>query len=499
MMQKIGWSLGAALLSVAILSCGGGGGAGTSQGSSAVPTVTTAAISSITATSAAGGGSVTSDGGDVVTARGVCWSTAASPTVGGSHTTDGSGIGSFSSAMTGLSNDTTYHVRAYATNAMGTAYGSDVTFTTANPAITHTLTIAISPASSGTVTTSPGSSPFPAGTMVALSAVPAAGFRFKQWSGTDAADVHSNQITMDKNKSLTAEFEATAGAHWQNLSANLSGLAGKASLGCMSWVSATEGWITSNMTVGGAGEIYHTTNGGLTFTPQATQYYTSAIQMLSATEGYAGGLNGRVYRTTNGGGAWVPIGSIGGTLLSISFPPSSSTGYCSGYSGKIYSITSSGVSAMLTGLASNLSSISFPSAQGWACGGSIIVHYNGSWSTDQSYPSESYNAICMLDNTTGWAVGDEGVIIHTTDGLNWNAQTSPDTLHRTLLDVFFLTASEGWAVGDGGVVLHTTNGGATWTIAADGLTSAMLRCVRFTSATNGYVLGNDGTLLKFAD
>jgi len=98
--------------------------------SATTPTVTTAAISSITATSASSGGNVTSSGGASVTARGVCWSTTANPTTANSKTTNGTGTGSFTSLITGLDPLKTYHVRAYATNSVGTAYGSDVTFET---------------------------------------------------------------------------------------------------------------------------------------------------------------------------------------------------------------------------------------------------------------------------------------------------------------------------------------------------------------------------------
>ena len=94
------------------------------------PTVTTVAISSITSTTASSGGSVTSDGVSPITARGVCWSTFANPTISDSKTTDGTGTGSFTSSITGLNFGTTYHVRAYANNSGGTAYGSDLTFAT---------------------------------------------------------------------------------------------------------------------------------------------------------------------------------------------------------------------------------------------------------------------------------------------------------------------------------------------------------------------------------
>jgi uncharacterized protein (TIGR02145 family) len=95
-----------------------------------MPTLTTTAISSITTTSASSGGNITDDGGAEVTARGVCWGTAANPTVSGSKTNDGTGIGSFTSSISGLTENTLYYVRAYATNSAGTAYGNEVSFTT---------------------------------------------------------------------------------------------------------------------------------------------------------------------------------------------------------------------------------------------------------------------------------------------------------------------------------------------------------------------------------
>jgi len=94
------------------------------------PTVTTTAITGITASTATSGGNVTADGGAAVTARGVCWSTSASPTVADSKTSNASGMGVFTSTLTGLSVATTYHVRAYATNSAGVGYGPEVTFAT---------------------------------------------------------------------------------------------------------------------------------------------------------------------------------------------------------------------------------------------------------------------------------------------------------------------------------------------------------------------------------
>ena len=128
---------------------------------SVLATISTTPISSITSTSAESGGTISSDGGAAITARGVCWSTAQNPTVNDSKTLDGSGTGSFSSSLTGLKPGTTYYVRAYATSIIGTAYGSQLSFTTTSTLPTLSTTevssiTSISAQSGGTITTDGG-------------------------------------------------------------------------------------------------------------------------------------------------------------------------------------------------------------------------------------------------------------------------------------------------------------------------------------------------------
>lgn len=102
-------------------------------------TVVTKPVTNIAQTSVTLNGEVTEDGGAAVTARGFCWGTSENPVVNtnfpNSYSTDGTGTGTFSHALTGLTVGTTYHVRAYAKNSMGTAYGEDLTFTTATYAL----------------------------------------------------------------------------------------------------------------------------------------------------------------------------------------------------------------------------------------------------------------------------------------------------------------------------------------------------------------------------
>lgn len=116
------------------------------------PTVTTTAVTDVTITSATSGGNVTADGGAEVTARGVCWSTSTGPTISGSKTSDGKGTGAFTSSLTGLTQNTKYYVRAYATNSEGTSYGSEVNFTTGQVVVATVTTTAASAVTTTTAT-----------------------------------------------------------------------------------------------------------------------------------------------------------------------------------------------------------------------------------------------------------------------------------------------------------------------------------------------------------
>ena len=97
-----------------------------------LPTVTTTAVFNITNISGSSGGAVTSDGGAALSAWGVCWSTSANPTLANSFSQNMVSSYSFSSILNGLTANTIYYVRAYATNSVGTAYGNEVSFTTDN-------------------------------------------------------------------------------------------------------------------------------------------------------------------------------------------------------------------------------------------------------------------------------------------------------------------------------------------------------------------------------
>lgn len=120
---------------------------------SSIPSVTTSSVSSITTNSAESGGEVTDagTGNCSVSARGVCWNKTGSPDTGDNKTTDGSGTGSYTSSLTGLDANTTYYVRAYATNDNGTDYGDPKSFTTDEPPCSSSPTVTTNDISSITL------------------------------------------------------------------------------------------------------------------------------------------------------------------------------------------------------------------------------------------------------------------------------------------------------------------------------------------------------------
>jgi hypothetical protein len=118
----------------------------------AYSTLTTSSISSVTSTSVNSGGNITSDGGAAVSARGLVYATTSNPTLSNTILIIGSGTGSFSGTLTGLTPNTTYYIRAYATNSAGTGYGNEISFQTLPVAVPTLVTTDASGITQTTVT-----------------------------------------------------------------------------------------------------------------------------------------------------------------------------------------------------------------------------------------------------------------------------------------------------------------------------------------------------------
>lgn len=118
------------------------------------------------------------------------------------------------------------------------------------------------------------------------------------------------------------------------------------------------------------------------------------------------------------------------------------------------------------------------------------------WVPVDSGTSNNLNGTYLLDSGVGFAVGDAGTILKSTDsGATWSGLTSGTT--RSLYDVYFFADAEGVAVGDNGLILRTTNGGASWQSVASGVRDT-LRAVSFSGA-NGICGATSQTILYSTD
>jgi len=147
-----------------------------------IPTLSTSAISNLGSTTATSGGNVSADGGATVTARGVVWSTNPTPVISlSTKTSNGTGTGTFTSSLTSLSPNSTYYVRAYATNSAGTAYGNEISFKTNNNNNNNTVTSSNLTSSTSisikkTWSQQPNGYTYPMNIFVPTGAVPQGGF-----------------------------------------------------------------------------------------------------------------------------------------------------------------------------------------------------------------------------------------------------------------------------------------------------------------------------------
>ena len=147
---------------------------------------------------------------------------------------------------------------------------------------------------------------------------------------------------------------------------------------------------------------------------------------------------------------------------------------------------------------------------GWAAGGSVASNQyltgivrttNGgnNWVFTDIPVISTLTGVFFADQSTGWAVGSNGTIMHSTNGgVNWVQQSCPTS--RLLAKVYFINNSTGWAVGgwnnDGPayLVLKTTNGGTNWVDQSFGGPGYSTESVFFLNDQTGWIGCRDNTL-----
>ena len=272
-----------------------------------LPTLTTIAASLITQTSAQSGGNVTNDGGSTVTARGICWSTSANPTTAiTTKTSDGTGAGAFTSSLTGLIANTAYYVRAYATNNVGTAYGTQISFTTTAATLPTLTTIEASlitqttAQSGGNVTNDGGSTITVKGICWSTAANPTTALTTKTSDGTGTGAFTSNLTGLIANTTYYVRAYATS-----SIGTGYGTQISFTTTATLPTLTTTVASLITQTTSSGGGNI--SSDGGTPITARGVCWSTSAIPTTALTTktsdgtgtgAFASSLTGLIANTT---------------------------------------------------------------------------------------------------------------------------------------------------------------------------------------------------------
>ncbi len=128
----------------------------------------------------------------------------------------------------------------------------------------------------------------------------------------------------------------------------------------------------------------------------------------------------------------------------------------------------------------------------------------GTWEKTDVPTTQSLRSVYFTDSLYGWAVGDTGTIIHTSDGgESWVVQDSQT--ENNIRNVFFLNRNLGWAASwnfegfFGTLILKTTNGGATWTGYPYPENNIFINCILYLDSLNGWMGGSPHAIVKTTD
>jgi len=230
--------------------------------------------------------------------------------------------------------------------------------------------------------------------------------------------------------------------------------------------------------VGSYGAIYHSMDGGKNWSRQVsgTENLLSSITFLNEKRGVISGTYGTLLVTENGGNNWV--------------------------------LQSTGTQEHLLGL------YFLNTDLGWAVGtmGTILHTKDGgkTWAFQREQEDIMLNDVCFVDEKTGWAVGEFGTVLHTRDGgKSWVKQKAKTLFAHeddiwadeplTLYGVKFVDQSRGWVVGMEGVLLRTEDGGKSWIDLRDSTNIKKPLYDVEIKGNRGWIVGSGGNYLFSED
>ncbi|MCW3071267.1 MAG: hypothetical protein JWO44_1157 [Bacteroidetes bacterium] len=266
------------------------------------------------------------------------------------------------------------------------------------------------------------------------------------------------------------------------------------------FITANSGW-----TVGTAGTILHTANGGASWVAQNSGVTKTlfSVRFTSATEGWAVGRDETILHTTNAGATWTATFGTPGVNYSSVFFISPTEGWIGGDYGKVIHTSDGGLTwtNQNTGFFTQIFSVYFTDANhGWAVGDDAsdvaIKTVNGGLTWQLCYvgitcPLES---VFFIDNNKGWVAGK----------FDWASGDGGDTFGMVDADagtgnhmygMQFINDTIGYCVGDTGLITKSVDGGSTWSAEYSG-TSNKLYSLFIYSNGDAWTVGANGTILK---
>ncbi|OGU77134.1 MAG: hypothetical protein A2W11_11305 [Ignavibacteria bacterium RBG_16_35_7] len=289
--------------------------------------------------------------------------------------------------------------------------------------------------------------------------------------GQTLKDVH----VFDEHTSITVGEAGTiikttdGGISWVSLTG-----AGSDRLNSVYFIDSNTGWI-----VGNDGKIFKTTNGGTSWSTQISGVTDPlySVYFINSSTGWISGEDNTILKTTNGGTNWIFLQGVFPKSVESIYFTDENNGCAAGidyngsnYFGVIIKTTDGGTNWTNQWSGNWLLSIHFTdSNNGWAAGAGIILKTTDggtSWNTQITGTSYQLYSIHFSDYNFGWASGydgstSSGIILNTTNGgIIWNPTIiGADTV---LYSIHFADLYYGWTVGDNGTILHTTNGGVSF-------------------------------------
>ena len=240
------------------------------------------------------------------------------------------------------------------------------------------------------------------------------------------------------------------------------------------FIDSNTGWI-----VGNDGKIFKTTNGGTSWSTQISGVTDPlySVYFINSSTGWISGEDNTILKTTNGGSSWIFLQGVFPKSVESIYFTDENNGCAAGidyngsnYFGVIIKTTDGGTNWTNQWSGNWLLSIHFTdSNNGWAAGAGIILKTTDggtSWNTQITGTSYQLYSIHFSNSNFGWASGydgstSSGIILNTTNGgIIWNSNLiEADTF---LYSIHFADLNYGWAVGENGTILHTTNGGVSF-------------------------------------